>query len=67
MRNVCIIETPQGVIAAHQAIVTLPSAVLTDGRTTGWLFGPALPEKTAAARGPLGLADKLLSLEAPKV
>jgi monoamine oxidase len=56
------IETAKGVITADQAIVTLPSAVLADKE---FLFSPALPEKTEAARGlPLGLADKLfLSLE----
>jgi len=56
------IGTPRGVIAADQAIVTLPTAVLADAEH---LFAPALPEKTQAARGlPLGLADKLfLSLE----
>ena len=56
------IETAKGVIAADQAIVTLPSAMLAEAEH---LFAPALPEKTRAARGlPLGLADKLfLSLE----
>ena len=56
------IETAHGLITADQAIVTLPSAVLADKE---FLFAPALPEKTEAARGlPLGLADKLfLSLD----
>jgi monoamine oxidase len=56
------IETASGVIAADQAIVTLPTSVLADKE---FLFSPALPEKTEAARGlPLGLNDKLfLSLE----
>jgi monoamine oxidase len=56
------IETAKGVIAADQAIVTLPSAMLADKE---FLFTPALPEKTEAAKGlPLGLADKLfLSLQ----
>jgi monoamine oxidase len=56
------IETAKGTIAADQAIVTLPSALLADKE---FLFSPALPEKTQAARGlPLGLADKLfMSLE----
>ncbi len=56
------IETPQGIITADQAIVTLPSTVLGE---TDQLFAPALPLKYEAARGlPLGLADKLfLSLE----
>jgi monoamine oxidase len=56
------IETAKGVILADQAIVTLPSAIVADKE---FLFTPALPEKTEAARGlPLGLADKLfMSLE----
>jgi monoamine oxidase len=56
------IETARGGIAADQAIVTLPTALLAEAEQ---LFAPALPEKTQAARGlPLGLADKLfLSLE----
>jgi monoamine oxidase len=56
------IETPHGIIAADQVIVTLPTSVLADAEQ---LFVPALPDKIAAARGlPLGLADKLfLSLE----
>ena len=56
------IETAKGVISADQAIVTLPTSVLGDKE---FLFDPALPEKTEAARGlPLGLDDKLfLSLE----
>jgi monoamine oxidase len=56
------IETPKGVITADRAIVTLPTAILADKE---FLFAPALPEKTQAARGlPLGLADKLfISLE----
>ncbi len=56
------IGTQSGIIAADQAIVTLPTALLADAEQ---LFAPALPEKTQAARGlPLGLADKLfLSLK----
>ncbi len=56
------IETENGVIAADQAIVTLPSAVLAANEN---MFAPVLPEKIDAARGvPLGLADKLfLSLD----
>jgi monoamine oxidase len=56
------IETANGVIAADQAIVTLPSTVIAGDES---LFAPALPEKTEAVRGlPLGLADKLfLSLD----
>jgi monoamine oxidase len=51
------IETAKGVITADRAIITLPSAVIADKE---FLFAPALPEKTQAARGlPLGLADKL--------
>jgi monoamine oxidase len=56
------IETPQGVITADQAIVTLPTTVLAESDR---LFAPVLPGKIEAAQGlPLGLADKLfLSLE----
>jgi len=56
------IETAKGAIAADQAIVTVPSALIAAERL---LFTPALWEKTEAALGlPLGLADKLfLSLE----
>jgi len=56
------IETARGAITADQAIVTLPTSVLGDKE---FLFSPALPDKTEAARGlPLGLDDKLfLSLE----
>ena len=56
------IETAKGAITADQAIVTLPSALIADKE---FLFAPALPEKTDAARGlPLGLNDKLfLSLD----
>ncbi len=51
------IETAKGTIAAEQAIITLPNAVLAE---TENLFSPPLPNKTNAARGlPLGLADKL--------
>jgi monoamine oxidase len=56
------IETAKGTITADRAIVTLPSAIIADRE---FLFAPALPQKTEAARGlPLGLADKLfLALE----
>ena len=56
------IETTRGVIAADQAIVTIPSTLIAAERL---VFTPALPEKIEAARGlPLGLADKLfVSLE----
>ena len=55
------IDTAKGTIAADHAIVTLPTAALTEPG----LFSPALPQKAEAAAGlPLGLADKLfLSLE----
>jgi monoamine oxidase len=56
------IETENGVIAADQAVVTLPTAIIAANAN---LFAPSLPEKINAARGlPLGLADKLfLSLD----
>ena len=56
------IETAKGAVTADQAIITLPSTLIADKE---FLFAPALPEKTEAARGlPLGLADKaFLSLE----
>jgi monoamine oxidase len=51
------IQTSKGSIAADQAIVTVPSAVLAAERIR---FTPALPGKIEAASGlPLGLADKL--------
>jgi monoamine oxidase len=51
------IDTAQGVIAADQVIVTIPSALIAAEQLA---FAPALPEKTEAAQGlPLGLADKL--------
>ena len=50
------IDTGKGTIAANHAIVTLPTAALTEPG----LFSPALPQKIEAAAGlPLGLADKL--------
>jgi monoamine oxidase len=56
------IETAKGVIAAEQAIVTLPTTVLAEQEH---FFTPALADKTqAATKLPLGLADKLfVSLE----
>jgi len=56
------IETARGAISADQVIVTLPASIIGDKE---YLFSPALPKKTEAARGlPLGLNDKLfLSLE----
>ena len=58
-------ETSQGIVAADQAIVTLPSTVLAESEK---LFSPGLLEKTEAAQElPLGLADKLfLSLADPE-
>lgn len=58
------IETDEGMITAHQAIVTLPTNLLAAETLT---FTPSLPEKTAAAAGlPLGLADKVvLGLDRP--
>ena len=51
------IETSHGAIAADQAIVAIPSAVLAAEQFS---FTPALPGKIQAALGlPLGLADKL--------
>ena len=51
------IVTAKGDIAADSVIVTLPTNVLAERAD---FFAPALPEKTrAAARLPLGLADKL--------
>ena len=57
------IQTGKGSIAADQAIVTVPSAILAAERIR---FTPAVPDKIEAARGlPLGLADKLfMSLDA---
>jgi monoamine oxidase len=56
------IETARGAITADQAIVTVPTSVLAEKE---FLFSPALPQKTEAARGlPLGLDAKLfLALE----
>ncbi len=51
------IVTAKGDIFADKAIITLPTNVLAERAD---FFAPALPEKTrAAARLPLGLADKL--------
>ena len=56
--------TPQGVITATKAIVTLPTNLLA---AETLVFDPPLPEKCAAAAGlPLGIADKLvLALDRP--
>jgi len=52
-----IVRTARGNISADAVIVTLPSAVLAEGRVR---FTPGLPEKQElAAALPLGLADKL--------
>jgi monoamine oxidase len=52
-----MIETAKGPILADRAIIALPSSIIAENEA--W-FAPALPDKTAAARGlPLGLADKL--------
>ncbi len=51
------ITTSRGVIAADQAIVTVPSPILATERIR---FTPALPDKIEAAHGlPLGHDDKL--------
>jgi monoamine oxidase len=51
------IETPRGDLRARAVIVTVPTGVLAAG---GLQFHPMLPDKTdAAARLPLGLADKV--------
>ena len=59
------VETSQGVVAADQVIVTLPTTLLVENPG---LFSPGLPQKTEAAQGlPLGLADKLfLTLTDPE-
>jgi len=56
------IETPDGIIEADQAIVTVSTAILAE---SDGFFSPSLPDKMTAAQNlPLGLADKLfLSLE----
>jgi monoamine oxidase len=51
------IETALGTLAADQAIITVPTAVLAEEKLR---FRPTLSDKVDAARGlPLGLADKL--------
>jgi monoamine oxidase len=59
-----IVATGRGEIAAHAAIVTVPSNVLAAEVIR---FVPALPDKLAAAAGlPLGIANKLfLALAGP--
>jgi monoamine oxidase len=55
------IETAMGVVTADQAIIAVPTSILTDEN----FFTPALADKVEAAQGlPLGLDDKLfLSLD----
>ncbi|ANK94835.1 MULTISPECIES: flavin monoamine oxidase family protein [Rhizobium] len=59
------IETNQGTITAHTVLVTVSTNMLATGRIA---FDPPLPDKIeAAARLPLGLADKLfLSVADPE-
>ena len=50
------LETAKGVVTADRAIVAVPTSILAAEE----FFGPALPEKTAAAQAlPLGFDDKL--------
>jgi monoamine oxidase len=55
------IETATGVISADQAVIAVPTSILSDEN----FFTPALPDKVEATLGlPLGLDDKLfLSLD----
>jgi monoamine oxidase len=59
------IETSQGTLTADKVIVTVPTNLIADGAIR---FHPALPDKVdAAARLPLGLADKVtLALAEPE-
>jgi monoamine oxidase len=59
------IETSQGTLTADKVIVTVPTNLIADGAIR---FHPALPDKVdAAARLPLGLADKvMLALAEPE-
>jgi monoamine oxidase len=59
------IETSQGTLTADKAIVTVPTNLIADEAIR---FHPALPEKVdAAAKLPLGLADKVvLALDEPE-
>jgi len=55
-KTVCV-ETPRGTLRAQAVIITVPTGVIAAGVPR---FNPALPDKIeAAARLPLGLADKL--------
>jgi monoamine oxidase len=58
------IATPRGELSARAAIVAVPASIIATGALR---FGPALPDKEAAADAlPLGLADKLfLRADAP--
>ncbi len=64
-RDRLLIETTRGTLEARAAIVTVSTDVLAAGTIR---FTPALPEKlAAAAKLPLGLADKLfLRLDRPE-
>jgi monoamine oxidase len=59
------IETSQGTLTADKAIVTVPTNLIADEAIR---FHPALPDKVdAAAKLPLGLADKvMLALDEPE-
>ena len=59
------LETPAGMLEAHAAVITVPTAVLAQARLH---FDPPLPEKTqAAADLPLGHVEKVfLSLAEPE-
>jgi monoamine oxidase len=60
------LETPQGTLLARAAIVTLPTDLIAREQL---VFRPALPDKVeAAARLPLGLANKLfLAIDKPEM
>ena len=59
------LETERGIVSARAAIVTVPTPLLAEGRLA---FAPGLPHvEKAAARLPLGLADKVvLELDEPE-
>ncbi|HEY2138033.1 MAG TPA: NAD(P)/FAD-dependent oxidoreductase [Xanthobacteraceae bacterium] len=59
------IETPQGVLVARAAIVTVPTSMIAHEKLR---FAPALPDKLAAAeRLPLGLDDTfVLHIDRPE-
>ncbi len=60
------IETAEGILSSRAAIVTLPTDLVARERL---VFRPALPDKLeAAARLPLGLANKLfLAIDRPEI